>query len=155
MKFAVSISGYGQSGAKPVTLLCALDEPTGVLVVGKEVAFKEGRLEGFSLVTNVDLAQRDFFFTVDHLRDAIRDFYAKHGQGLLAIDDEVARYSPESQIELDGIDERGPKYRLSADIGNGHVAILAAVAFVTTQKPKQELIDAMDEFAQLYSITEI
>lgn len=155
MKFAVSISGFGQAGSKPVTLLCALDEPTGVLVVGKEVAFKEGRIEGFSLVTNVDLHQRDFFFTVDHLRDAIRDYFAKSGQGLLAIDDEVARYAPESQIEVDGIDERGPKYRLSADVGNGHVAILAAVAFVSVQEPKQALIGAMDEFAELYRITEI
>ncbi|GAB7543350.1 hypothetical protein CS8_030220 [Cupriavidus sp. 8B] len=32
------------------TLLCVLDEQTNVLVVGKEVAFRERRPEGFALV---------------------------------------------------------------------------------------------------------
>jgi hypothetical protein len=31
-------------------LLCVLDEQTNVLVVGKEVAFRERRPEGFALV---------------------------------------------------------------------------------------------------------
>ena len=155
MKFSVSISGYGANGAAPVTILCVFDEGTGVLVAGKSITFKESRVEGFAMVTNLELAERDFLFTNEHLRDAIRDYNARSGQGLIDISDELSRWKPDNKVDLVGVDERGPKYQLSPDIGNGEVAILAAVAFVTAQEPITGAIDAMSEFNELYRITAI
>lgn len=155
MNFSVSISGYGATGSKPVTVLCVYDEGTGVLVAGKEVSFKEQRVEGFSMVTNLQLAERDFLFTDDHLRDAIRGYYARSGQGLIDVSDELSRWLPDNKIELNGVDERGPKYQLSPEIGNGEVAVLAAVAFVLAQEPITGALGAMEEFNELYKITAI
>lgn len=155
MNFSVSISGYGVSGAEPVSILCVLDEGTGVLVVGKSVKFTESRVEGFSLITNLELDERDFLFTNDHLREAIADYFARSGQGLIDISDELSRFKPDNKIDLNGVDERGPKYVLAPDIGNGEVAILAAVAFVSAQAPITGALGAMEEFNELYKITSI
>ena len=156
MKFVVSISGYGQNGAEPVTLRCFHDVETDFLVIDtKAPEFAESRPEGFALVTNLELQTRDFLFSNDHIRDAIRDYFARDGQGLIDIEDELNRYRPDSKIERDGIDERGPKFRLSPDIGNGEVAVLAAVAFITGQGSIIGAMDAMSDFTKLYSAYEV
>lgn len=155
MKFSVSISGYGATGSESVTILCLFDEGTGVLVAGKSIGFSEIRLEGFAMVTNLQLPERDFLFTDEHLRGAIREYYARSGQGLIDVADELSRWIPDNKIELLGVDERGPKYQLSPDIGNGEVAILAAVAFVLAQEPITGALGAMEEFNELYKITSI
>lgn len=155
MKFVVSISGYGADGAQAVTLVCFHDAETDFLVVDSSMEFAEQRPEGFALVTNLPLQTRDFLFTADHIRDAIRDYYARDGQGIIDIDDVLQRYRPDGKIERDGIDERGPKFRLSPDIGNGEVAVLAAVAFVSFQEPISGAITAMGDFTKLYTAIEI
>lgn len=154
MKFVVSISGYGTDGAQPVTVGCFYDE-SGVLVVDRSMPFAEARPEGFALVTNLPLQTRDFLFVEDHIRDSIRDYYAMSGQELIDIDDSLMRYRPDGKIEREGIDERGPKFRLSPDIGNGEVAILAAVAFVMGQEPITGAMEAMSDFTKLYAAFEV
>lgn len=155
MKFVVSISGYGTDGAQPVTLVCFHDKETDFLIVEKTMPFAETRPEGFALVTNLPLQTRDFLFTADHIRDAIRDYYARDGQGIIDIDPILQRYRPDGKIEREGIDERGPKFRLSQDIGNGEVAVLAAVAFVSGQEPIDGAITAMGDFTKLYTAFEV
>lgn len=155
MKFVVSISGYGTDGAKPVSLLCFHDTQTDFLIVDSESEFAEVRPEGFALVTNLPLQTRDFLFTADHIRNSIRDYYSRDGQGIIDIDNALMRYRPDGKIERDGIDERGPKFRLSPDIGNGEVAVLAAVAFVAAQTAINAAMDATSEFTSLYSIYEV
>ncbi|WP_313453317.1 hypothetical protein [Stutzerimonas nitrititolerans] len=155
MKFEVSISGYGESGAMPVTLQCFHDTQENVLVILEEVPFAEARTPGFAMITNLPLQTRDFLFTDEHLRDGIRDYFARDAQGIIDIDARLVRFRPDAKIENDGIDERGPKYRLQPDISNGHVAILAAVAFVSAQAPINDAIEAVDEFTKLYTAIEI
>lgn len=155
MKFAVSISGYGPSGDKPITLDCFYDRDGDFLVMMKETPFTEVRPEGSNLVTNLDLQTRDFLFTDEHLRDAIRSYFGRSGRGTIHLEDSVMRFIPDTKIETDGIDEKGPKYRLSADIQNGHVAVLAAVAFASTQSTKSAVIEMMDDLTNLYQVIEI
>lgn len=155
MKFVVSISGYGTNGAKPVSLVCFHDTQSDFLIVDSEMEFVEARPVDFALVTNLPLQTRDFLFTEEHIRDSIRDYYARDGQGIIDIDDALMRFRPDGKIERDGIDERGPKFRLSPDIGNGEVAVLAAVAFVGAQTPINDAMTAMNEFTSLYNVFEI
>lgn len=154
MKFEVSISGYGQSG-KPVTLQCFYDHSGDVLVVMREVPFIERRTDGFALVTNMELQTRDFLFSDDHIREGIREYFARTGLGTIDIDAAIVRYQPDAKIENDGIDERGPKYRLDPEIGNGQVAIIAAVAFIKSQRPVIDAIGAVDDFTKLYDVLSI
>ncbi len=155
MKFVVSISGYGTDGAQAVTLVCFHDAESGVLIVDSSMTFAEHRPDGFALITNLPLQTRDFLFTEDHIRDSIRDYYAMSGQELIDIDDSLMRYRPDGKIEREGIDERGPKFKLSEDIGNGEVAILAAVAFVMGQEPINGAMQAMGDFTKLYTAFEV
>lgn len=155
MKFEVSISGYGETGSKPVTLRCFYDKEEDYLLIAQEAPFAEHRTDGYALVTNLNLQTRDFLFANEHLRDAIRDYFSRNSQGTTEIDDSLNRFRPESKIENDGIDERGPKYRLAPDIGNGQVAVLAALAFVAAQGPATDAMAAMEDFTKLYTAYEI
>ena len=155
MKFVASISGYGTDGSQAVTLVCFHDAESGVLVVDKTMPFADQRPDGFALITNLPLQTRDFLFTEDHIRDSIRDYYAMNGQELIDIDESLMRYRPDGKIEREGIDERGPKFKLSEDIGNGEVAVLAAVAFVMAQEPITGAMEAISDFTKLYTAFEV
>ncbi len=155
MKFVVSIAGYGGAGSLPVSLECFYDKQTDVLVLNGARSFTDTRPEGFALITNLEVQTRDFLFTNEMLREAIRDFFTRFGQDMIHIDDSIARFSPQNEIQLNAIDERGPKYELSQGIGNGQVAVLAAIAFVSGQSAVNDAVNAMDEFAQLYEIREV
>lgn len=147
VKFMVSIAGYS---GPAVTLLCALVNDDGVLVIADESALQEQRKEGFGVVTNLDLPSVDYRFTDDQLRDAIIAYYARDSQDTLDLDNKLARHSPGQSIATDGIDERGPRYRLSADITNGQIAVLAACAFCARQTPVARAMSMADELTELY-----
>lgn len=152
MKVQVTIAGFmGQ----PVTLACVIDDETGVLTVGKQVAYNEDRIEGFAVVSNLDLADCDYLFTDKHLRGAIRSYFSRSGQDTIAIVPALARYQPDNKIERDAVDETGPRYRISPDIDNGQIAVLAAVAYADAQRPISAAMDAMQELSDFYSITTI
>lgn len=152
MKLQVAISGFmGQA----TVLLCVIDDDTGVLTIGKQAPFTEERKEGFALVTNLDLPDYDFEFTDKHLSDAIRSYFSRAGQDMVAFAPSLTRYQPDNRIEKDTVDESGPRYRISPDIDNGQIAVLAAVAFATKQKPISAAAEMMNELSQLYAITTI
>lgn len=155
MEFVVSISGYGPPGTAPVSLECSYDGEVDVLFIAKQIVFTDQRPKNFALITNLMAQTRDFLFTNEHLRDAIRDFFIRMGQELVVLDDGVSAFDPTNKIEMDGIDERGPKYRLAPDITNGHVAVLAAIAFAAGQDSITQALDVMDEIGQLYAIYSI
>lgn len=151
MNIQVTIAGF-QGG--PITLLAFHDPETGVLAVAKQTQrHNEKRVkEGFALVANLDLEDLDFRFSDDMMRDAIRDYFTMKAQGTITLESSVSRYQPDNKIEADQVDERGRKYRVSGDIDNGQVGILALVAFIQKQRPMQGAIDAMKDLADFYRI---
>lgn len=152
MKLQVVIGGYmGQ----PVTIGCVIDDDTGVLSVAKVFDHSEKRMEGFAVVSNMDLPDCDFLFTDKHLRDAIRSYFARVGQDMVGIAQQLARFDPTNRIEKDAVDETGPRYRISPDIDNGQVAVLAAVAFAESQRPVNAALSAMQDLNDFYSVTTI
>lgn len=152
-KIQVSIAGFqGQA----TTIIGAYNEDKGVLVIAKEVKYREERVaDDFAVVANVELPVCDFTFTDKHLRDAIRAYYSRKAQGTLDLPQELLRYEPDNAIELQGVDEGGRRYQLRQEITNGQIAILAAVAFVESQKPIQAAISAAHELEDFYGITTI
>lgn len=148
-----TISGYSGTA---VTLMSVLDENTGILVVAKSIEFREDRSdEAAALISNLDLPDLDKRFTDDMLRDAIRSYFTRSAQGTISILDQLNRFRPDNQIEKESVDERGQKYRLNADISNGQVAVLAAVAMADLQRGSSAAIAFMDELADLYTIQTI
>ncbi|SER35668.1 MULTISPECIES: hypothetical protein [Pseudomonas] len=146
-KIQVSIGGYQ---GRPVTLLCALDDSTNVLTIAAESPILTERKEGFAVVTNQDTDSFDMKFTDDLIRDAITSYYARSSQETLAVLDALARFSPDNAITKDSFDERGPRYRISPDIQNGQLAILAACAFADRQQPMNAITSMASELMQLY-----
>lgn len=153
MRIITIISGFqGQA----VALASVLDEKTGVLVVAKQLAYREDRPKpDMALVSNLDLQSCDFLFSDKHLRDAIRSYFTRRSQGMLEIDSALGRYLPDNRIEQDGVDESGRKFKISPDIDNGQIAVLATVAFIEAQKPISAAIDMANELSDFYRITTI
>lgn len=153
MRIQVNAAGYH---GEPVTLMCLLDERTGVLVISRKINYREERAkEDIALVTNMDLPDLDFRFLDKHLSEAIRCFFTRDGQGLLEIEKDLAQYSPKERIEMVGVDEGGRRYNIHDEITNGQMAVLMAVAFVENQKPITAMIDAANELLDFYTVTTI
>lgn len=135
----------------PITVLGYLDETNGVLVVAKSVEYKEEKLApDMVLVANLDLPQRDWMFTDDHIQESITRFYSRQAQQLITIPASLARIDPTSKIEVDNIDAHGRKYRLSPDIANGQMAVLAMVAYADRFKGISSALSASTELLDLY-----
>lgn len=153
MKIQATIAGFS---GQPVTLLALLDENTGVLVVSKEVTYREERIgEDFALVTNIDLPDCDMRFDNDHMRDAIRTFFTRSAQQTLVIENAVRRYDPNQKIQRDKVTERGQTYELHPDIQNGQVAVLAIIAFTDKNASLDACLEMADELAEFYTAISI
>lgn len=158
MRIQATISGFT---GEAVTLLSVLHEDTGVLVIAKKVRFREERIEApegepqFAVVTNLDLPDMDMRFTDAHLRNAIRDYFTRRAQGTLDMAEGVRQFEPDQRIEQDGVDENGRRYRISSDISNAQIAVLATVAFISNQGGIRAVTSAMDELAEFYRVTRI
>lgn len=153
IKFQVSIAGY--SGAA-TTLICALMQKDNVLVIADEASLEEKRREGFGMVSNLDLDAVDFRFGDTRIRDSITEYFVREAQKTLDAVGKVARHVPNNNaITKDGFDMNGPIYRLSPDITNGQIAVLAACAFANAQTSIGKSIDMMADMTALYSITTI
>lgn len=129
IQMQATFAGYG-GGA--TTLFSAYDPASRVLVVAKDAGYRAQRRPGCVVLTNIDGIPCDSRFDVDALREAIAAYYAlRHGVAAdgrgarLVFDSTVLRASPEAVIERDGIDDRGPKYRIADNITCVQMAALA------------------------------
>lgn len=148
MKIQSTIAGF--TGA-PTTLLGKLDTNTGVLVVVKEVAYREERIDPeFALVSNLDLPALDLRFGDENIRDAIRGYFTRAAQETIDLVAAVARHAPDHRIERDQVDEKGRRYRLAPDITNGQVAVLACVALIEQQSGFRAAVEMASELAEFY-----
>lgn len=116
------VNGYQGNTAN---LLAALDMETGLVIVDAELTVGK-RIPGAHVVSNDPRIQhRDTLFTEEQLQEAIRLYFRADASGLLILQPETAAHSPKNAIEALGVEERGTRYRLSPDIRNGAVAVLA------------------------------
>lgn len=153
MKIQSTIAGFA---GQPVSLVASLDKKTGVIVVVKEIKFREERAkEDFVLVSNLDLPSLDLRFSDDLIRDSIRAYFTRKAQITLDLHDAVKRFAPDQKIEQDAVDEGGRRYRLSPDIQNGQVAILAIVALVEHQSGFSPAVNFANEMAEFYRVESI
>lgn len=150
MKIQTTIAGFK---GEPKTLIGNLDERTGVLVMVKEVKHRESRIApDMALVSNLALADLDFTFKDEHIRDTIRAYYTRKAQLTLDVMNEIRSCEPDNMIEQDAVDEGGRRYRISPDITNGQIAVLAAVAFVEHQTGFSAAISVANELAEFYRV---
>jgi len=153
MKIQSTIAGFH---GQPVTIIGQLDDRSGILVLVKDVAYREERIsDEFALVSNLDLPEVDFRFTDRHLADAIRAYYMRRAQRTLSVEDALRRFEPDNKIEGDSVDEGGRRYRIAGDIQNGQVAVLAAVALATGQATVAACVGMADELAEFYRVQSI
>lgn len=152
VKFQVSIAGYN---GPATTLHGVIVVADNVLVLASEHPLEEARRDGFGMITNIDLASVDYRFTDQLMREAIISYFVRQSQQTLDIVDKLARHAPGNSITNDGYDERGPRYRISPDITNGQIAVLAACAFADVQSPVAKAISMMDDITALYNLTTI
>ncbi|NWA11931.1 hypothetical protein [Pseudomonas gingeri] len=147
MDVMVSITGYG---GERTTLLATIDPATGVLVIVKNIRFREVADAGYAFVTNTRTESYDCLFTEEHWADAIREYQVAEGTETLKLSEATQRYKP--RIETDGVGEGGQKYRLHAELINGEVAVLALAHFHQRQRAIATGADALDEWCDLVMI---
>jgi hypothetical protein len=140
------------SGGGADVLTGGLDVGSGVLVVAS--ARKLGPTERetrkpqhAALTNNASADDFDVLFTEADFQDAIRDYYAFAGRGLLVLEDGVAACNPSNKIEPDGVDEKGRKFRIANDIGNSQLAVIAMCWFAVRQAGFAQQLTAFEELA--------
>lgn len=140
------ITGYA---GRAVNLLGAVDTDSGYVMVHEELSV-DTRDEKAVFVTNDPRAERDSLFTEEKLQEAIRLFFRARASGLLELDSSLAKHDPEHKIENDGVDEKGTKYRLDAEITNGNIAVLAMISAANATYGAQATADFAGEMAEMF-----
>jgi hypothetical protein len=147
IRIQAEISGYK---GPAVNVLGALDPESGLFIVAKELKLGE-RLEGALVVSNDPRSQRrDRLFTEEDLQEAIRLFFRAQSNGLIELLPATTKHEPSHRIEADGIGEKGTKYRLSPDMTNGNIAVLALAATADGTFKAQAATDFCDELAAMF-----
>ena len=148
-----TFAGYG-GGA--TTLFSAYDQKSRVLVIARDAGYREERRAGCVVLSNIDGIPCDSRFDGDKLRDAISAYYALRngvaadGKGSrLVFDNSVLRSSPEAVIERDGLDDNGPRYRISDAITCAQVAVLAACQHAFTADAVERTLKLAKRFERL------
>ena len=140
MRIQCSINGYN---GKPVTILSFLKDR--ILTVVKATAFSDERImEDMATTGNVG-GDIDYKFTDKDFQEAIAAYFEQTNNMEISIDESLARYKPDNRIEIDKIDEKGKSYRVSSDIDNGQIAIIATALFAKKQKGFQAVTEFMNE----------
>lgn len=144
-----TIGGMSGAGGSAVTVMGALDVPTGMLLVDSSRPVPAGSAEvrygDCAAVTNNPQAEVfDALFTEKDLRGAIGDYFAFAGRGLLVMEDAQRFLDPSTKVLQDGVDEAGVKYRFHPDITNGQVAVIVLCWFALRQAGFARQIEAFD-----------
>lgn len=152
-KIQATITGYR---GKPCTVLSIYYKNLGVLVISKIVAYRQDRVEGASVITNVPRINRDALFEEADMKQAIVCFKSQKGkvtpdgmQGIV-FDDGAGRADPESRIESDGIDVSGERFKIASDVSNEQIAVLATCLFVDRIEQAQTDIDLIGGVNKVY-----
>lgn len=118
----------------PVSLFSVYDTDLGILSIAKQTKYSTEKKQRCLLITNNPKENhRDLLFTQDDFKAAIHAFnWLENGLAAdkvskrLQIDSSVNFCNPNAVIDLDKLEESGPKYRLDSEMTNSHVACLAS-----------------------------
>lgn len=147
IKFRVNVAGYAGS---QVSLYCAFDPGTDMLLIGSAGDYDPGPRDGFLKVTNIESDRAfDLVFLNEETKDAIEAYFEMSARGMLTLGEKVQRFNPSAQIERDGMDESGPKYRVAPGINSGQVAVLVACLVARKQRGHALAAEAFREFELL------
>jgi hypothetical protein len=143
VKMRVNVAGFLGNA---VSMMCAFDAATDVLLVARAAEYEAGDRPGFLRITTQDNdAHFDAVFPEDDMRDAITAYFGLDSQGLINLTDSVRQHEPKNRIERNGIDDHGPVYRINPDITNGQIAVLIASYYAK----KQRSVSAVTSFMKL------
>lgn len=155
LKVQATMQGYM---GKPATVLGALDEETGILVIVKSVSAIP-RFEDSFLIAADPHGDRDSLFTDSDLADAIGGYFKLKGSvaedgvtTCLRFRELAATADPAAVIEHDGVDVSGPKYRIAPDASNAHIATLAICAYAARQCAIGDTLDMADSLTDLMAM---
>lgn len=155
LKIQANIQGYM---GKPTTVLAALDEETGILVVAKSVPMI-ARFEDSFLIAADHHADRDSLFTDSDLAGAISGYFKLKGSvaedgvtSCLRFRELAATADPAAVIEHDGVDVSGPKYRIAPDASNAHIATLAICAYAARHTAIDDTLSLADDIMDVMRI---
>jgi hypothetical protein len=148
IRVQAEVTGYG---GPAVNLLGALDPDSGLLIVAKELPIGE-RQDDATVTSNDPRAERrDRLFSEDDLQDAIRLFFRAKSTAMIELLPTVTKHEPAHKIETNGMDENGTKYRLSPDITNGNIAVLALAALADHAYKAQSATTFSNELADFFA----
>jgi hypothetical protein len=149
IKMRVNIAGFAGSA---VSVYCAFDPATDVLLIGSVAEeYQAGPREDFLKITNTGTdAAFDAVFQNDETKEAIEAYFALASMRLIVMKESAKRLTPDAKIERDGMDERGPKYRIAPDIGCGQVAVLVASLFAKKQRAHAAAAESFKEFQLIH-----
>lgn len=149
MKIQASIAGFT---GQPITLMAVYSEDSGIFFVAKQIKFREDRaLEGALLISNMDLPTVDSRFTDADFSGAIGSYFDLVAMRALDIDSDLQRFKPDNKIEVDKVDESGKKYRISPEIDNGQIAVLAIAACAAKQRSISAAMDMHNELQDIFN----
>lgn len=147
VRIQAEITGYQ---GKAVSLLGALDTESGLFIVAKELQVGD-RPEGAIVVSNDPRSERrDSLFCEEKMQDAIRLFFRAQATGMVELLASMSKHDPAHRIEAGGLDEHGTKYRLSPDVSNGNVAVLALIHAADNAYKAQSVSDFSAELAEMF-----
>lgn len=134
-KIQASISGYNGMAS---TVFSVYDTESGVLVVAKVKPFIRNRQDDCLVITNDSVITRDSLYSQEDFKESITAFNAIKNSltpdgksSRLVIKESANMANPDIAIELDKVEESGPKYILRPDITNAQVACLATCLMVS------------------------
>lgn len=147
-----AVGGMSLAGERgSVVIYGGLDVGSGVLLLREARRLEPGevapRRPGYAVLSNYAVGDHDVVFGEECIQEAIRDYFAFAGRGLLLIEDAVSGHNPQSKIEPDGVDEKGRKFRVANDITNGQIAVIALCWFAVRQGGFAAQLEAFDELA--------
>lgn len=152
IQLQANISGFA---GRPATVLGALDEETGILVVAA-VTDVMPRRDGCVVIDTNPRADRDSLFEYGDLKEAITAYYDLKGtvaadgrSACLRFMERAMRADPAGGIEMDGVDVTGPIYRISPDAGNAQVGALALCRYAKHYGAVSDTLAMADELSRL------
>lgn len=147
VKIRVNVAGFA---GMPVSLYCAFDPGTDVLLVARAGDYDDAPRDGFLKVSSLASDKAfDFLFESDQTKEAIEAYFEMDSRRMLTLGEAVQRFNPAAQIERDGMDEAGPKYRVAPSINSGQVAVLVACWVARRQRSHALVGEVFGEFELL------
>lgn len=133
-----------------VTVLGALDTDSGMVVISKELAHGDTHPGAVVISNDPRSERRDSLFTEQKLQTAIRLYFRAIASDLLELWPAVKKHDPQSRIETLGINELGTSYRLSPDLTNGNMAVLAVLDAADVAMNAQGSTEFARDLADMY-----